>query len=269
MCHLAKLLEVKTLLKLLKAKGKPKLVTVDFKDTVRSAIRLMIDNDFSQLPVTKKDNIVGMLSFASIVKTLYLIGTNSKKRTQHWQEWKVEDVMEKPVLKDYHEDLFDLIETLARDSFVVIRTKDKKYEILTSFDVLHYFKELAAPFLFLNDIENSLRATIQSKFDEQTFEAKAMSIFNNYEKREQKVPKKVDEMCFGDYITFISSCWTAFKQLLGNKDLFLGYSETARKIRNDVCHFRNPICRSNKEALERFLNWLKEKTNDYLRPDTE
>ena len=264
---MGKLLEIKTLLELLKANDKPKLVTIDFQETVENGIKLMMENDFSQLPVMKKGTIVGMVSFASIVKTVFQVGKNSTKRTQRWQQWKVEDVMEKPTLRDYHEDLFDLIATLARDSYVMIRTENKTYEIITSFDVLHYFKELATPFLFLNDIENTLRAIIQSRFDEQTFEAKAIGLFTYQKKREQETPRKVDELCFGDYITFISSYWTDFKQLLGNKNIFLGYSETARKIRNDVCHFRDPVCKSNKETLERFLNWLREKVKQNLQSE--
>jgi len=264
---LAKLLEIKTLLELLKANGKPKLVTIDFEETVENCLKLMMENDFSQLPVMKKGNIVGIVSFASIVKTVFQVGKNSAKRTQLWQQWKVEDVMEKPTLRDYHEDLFDLIETLAKDSYVMIRTENRTYEIITSFDVLHYFKELATPFLFLNDIENTLRAIIQSRFDEQTFEAKAIGLFISQKKREREIPRKVGELCFGDYITFISSHWIDFKQLLGNKSIFLGYSETARKIRNDVCHFRDPVCKSNKEALERFLNWLREKAKQNLQSE--
>lgn len=265
MWRLAKLLEIKTLLELLKSNHKPKLVTIDVEETVENCIKLMMENDFSQLPVMKKDNVAGIVSFASIAKTIFQIGKNSTKRTQCWQQWKVEDVMEKPTLRDCHQDLFDLIETLARDSYVIIRTDNKTYEIITSFDVLHYFKELAAPFLFLNDIENTLRAIIQSRFDEQTFEAEAIGLFT-YQKR-REAPKKVDELCFGDYITFISSHWRNFKQPLGNKSVFLGYSETARKIRNDVCHFRNPVCKSDKETLERFLNWLKEKTKQNVQSE--
>ena len=255
---LAKLLEIKTLLELLNSNDKPELVTIQFGETVENCIKLMMENDYSQLPVVKKGEIMGVISFASLIKRVFQVGKSSTKRTRNWQQWKAEDVMEKPTFKDYHEDLLDLIKTLANDSYVMIRTENETHEIITSFDVLHYFKKTATPFLFLNDIENTLRTIIQSRFDDKTFRAKATALFS-YSQKRSRIPRRVDDMDFGDYITFISSHWTDFEQLLENKSIFLGYSETARDIRNDVCHFHGPICKSTKETLENFLNWLREK----------
>lgn len=55
-CKLAKLLEVSDFLALLKEKGKPRLVTVDYEAKLQDAIKIMIEREFSQLPVEKDKN---------------------------------------------------------------------------------------------------------------------------------------------------------------------------------------------------------------------
>lgn len=54
------------------ASQKGKLIALDAKDTIESAVKLMSENDFSQLPVTKDGRIVGSLNekhlFTQIVK---------------------------------------------------------------------------------------------------------------------------------------------------------------------------------------------------------
>jgi predicted transcriptional regulator len=49
-----KLLETRTFLDFLKATGKPKLITVNYDNSVGKAVRLMMENKYSQLPVIRK-----------------------------------------------------------------------------------------------------------------------------------------------------------------------------------------------------------------------
>ena len=66
---MGKLLETKTFLDFLKAKGKPKLVTANYDDSVGKAIRLMMENKYSQLPVIKKEKVVGVVSYESVANS--------------------------------------------------------------------------------------------------------------------------------------------------------------------------------------------------------
>ena len=68
---MGKLLETRAFLDFLKAKGKPKLMTVNYDDSVDKAIRLMMENKYSQLPVTKKEKVVGVVSYEPAANTIF------------------------------------------------------------------------------------------------------------------------------------------------------------------------------------------------------
>ena len=78
-CEMAELLRIDKFLKLLKAKGKPDLVTLNFGDKIDHAIKLMIGNDFSQLPVKKDGKIVGIISYGSIVRALLFLEKKNER----------------------------------------------------------------------------------------------------------------------------------------------------------------------------------------------
>jgi CBS domain-containing protein len=256
-CEMAELLRIDEFLKLLKAKGKPDLVTLNFGDKIDHAIKLMIGNAFSQLPVKKDGEIVGIISYGSIVRALLFL-EKKNERPIDLLRVKVEDLMEKPCWRNYDSDLFDLLDKLAIKSFIQTKTEDGTDEIITSYDAIDYFRGLAESFLALNDIENCLRHIIHEKFDESSFKEKAR-IALSYKKN--GVPGTVNDLDFGGYITFVSYYWKKFSEFFGDRKMFLRYLEKARNIRNDICHFRGPIAESDKEALKFISNWLKSKKN--------
>lgn len=254
---MAELLKIDEFLNLLKATGKPDLITLSFGDKIDHAIKLMIENDFSQLPVKKDGKIVGIISYGSIVRALLFL-EKKKEGPIDLLRVKVEDLMEKPCWTNYDSDLFDLLDELAIKSFIQTKTKDGTDEIITSYDALHYFRGLTESFLALNDIENCLRSMIHEKFDESSFKEKAR-IALSYKKN--RVPETVNDLDFGDYITFVSHYWKEFSEFFGDRKIFLRYLDKARNVRNDICHFRAPIAKSEKEALKFISNWLKSKKN--------
>jgi predicted transcriptional regulator len=254
---MAELLRIDEFLKLLKAKGKPDLVTVNFGDKIDHAIKLMISNDYSQLPVKKDGVIVGVISYGSIVRALLILQKKNEKPIDLLRV-KVEDLMEKPCLTNYESDLFDLLDQLAIKSFIQIKTENGRDEIITSYDAIDYFREFTESFLALNDIESCLRHIINEKFDESTFKEKAISPLSY---KENGVPETVNDLDFGDYITFVSYYWKQFSEFFGDRDVFLRYLTKARIIRNKICHFRGHIPKSDKEALKFISNWLKSKRN--------
>ena len=135
---MGKLLETRIFLDFLKTKGKPKLVTVNYDDNVGRAIRLMMENKYSQLPVIKKDKVVGVVSYESMANTLFnFLGTKMKAPSK----FRVEDLMEKLLCLAAKRDLLNLLDILANRSFVLIRNGERVTDIITSYDALQYFRE--------------------------------------------------------------------------------------------------------------------------------
>ena len=135
---LGKLLEIRTFLDLLKEKGKAKLATVNHNDSVENAIRLMLKKEYSQLPVMKKDKMVGVISYESVAKTVFSFAEAKSKQPS---KVRVKDCMEK-ISKTFsnEDDLLSLLNTLADKSYVLFRKRSKVTDIITSYDALQFFR---------------------------------------------------------------------------------------------------------------------------------
>ena len=132
------MLTTRAFLDFLKAKGKPKLVTVNYDDSVGKAIRLMVENKYSQLPVIKKDKVVGVVSYESVANSLFnFLGSKMKPPSK----LRVDDLMEKAAMFSSEDDLLNLLDTLAHRSFVLVRNGERVTDIITSYDALQYFRE--------------------------------------------------------------------------------------------------------------------------------
>jgi len=264
-CELAEFLGISSLLKLLKAQGKYNLVTVNYGDTVEQAISFMIENDFSQLSVRKNGKIVGMISYSSIVKRMLLLADKDESQI-NLLEASVEDIMDNASVEDYDSDLFDLLNTLAGRSFILTQAEDGLDEIITSYDVVRYFREHTESFLALKIIEDCLRQIINEKFDESSFKDAAKVALKC---QEDKVPERVNKLSFGRYIKFVSHHWEFFSDFFGDKTLSLRYLNKARRIRNDICHFRGPISKSGRVALMSISYWLDRKRICYFSKEVQ
>ena len=160
------LLEIKIFLELIR-EGKPELTKINCEENVEKAIGLMLNKEYSQLPVMKGDKMVGVISHESVAKTLFsFIETKSKPPSKVRVKHCMERVSEVFSIED---DLFSLLNTLAERSFVFVSKRSIVTDIITSYDALRFFRACGEDFLVLNDIENIMRKIIADKFDASSF----------------------------------------------------------------------------------------------------
>lgn len=250
-------LSVEKLIDFLKFKGKRRLVTIDFKDTIREAVETMIRNDFSQLPVRKKEKVEGIITFDLIARTLFYTRENHSRKAIDILKCKVGDSTKKVPIRSYHEDIFDLMNTVAKDSFLLVKTKGEEIEIITNYDIITYFRELTEPFLIINDIENQLKERIRPHFMKLSAQEKAEILKFKKNWKNPHPPRTIERLGFSHYIAFISSYWSQFQDSLGNKAFFLRCLDKTRNVRNDVCHCRGVIDKMDMELLRFTLNYLE------------
>jgi predicted transcriptional regulator len=142
---LRKHLEIRTFLDLLEEKRKAKLVTINHNESVENAIRLMLKEDYSQLPVMKGDKAVGVISYESLAKTVFSF-TESKSKPP--AKVRAKDCMEKlSKIFSVEDDMINLLNALADKSYVLMRKRNKVTNIITSYDVLWFFKTYRERFL--------------------------------------------------------------------------------------------------------------------------
>ena len=141
---LGKLLEIRTFIDLLEKEGKDKLVIVAHNDSVDKAVRLMLKNEYSQLPVVKGDKMIGVISYESLAKTVFSF---TETKSEPHSKVRVRDCMEKiSRVFSVEDDVLSLLNTLADKSYVLIRKRSKVTDIITSYDALRFFSARCARF---------------------------------------------------------------------------------------------------------------------------
>jgi CBS domain-containing protein len=126
--------------------------------SLREATTLMLCRNFSQLPVMTTDREVkGVISWESI-------GARSQTSTFG------EDVQS--YMDEHHEvlataSLFVAIKTIVEHGYVLIRASDRRISgIVTATDIALQFEEISTPFLLLAEIENNLKQTYNTRYQD-------------------------------------------------------------------------------------------------------
>lgn len=134
-----------------------KLVTVVEDESVQCALSLMIEHDFSQIPVTDSgQKVKGMVTSDSILQAVNHLKTIPAKINVSHATTKVK-------LYRKEDDLFDLLKGLQDMSAAPIVDKDGRLtNIVTSYDTAEYFRKRAEDIMLAEDIEITLRDLIES-----------------------------------------------------------------------------------------------------------
>jgi predicted transcriptional regulator len=139
-------------------------VAVYDTDPVKRAQNLMVENQFSQLPVIDKHmRVLGLITSDSILSALNTFGVSIDKL-------RVLDAMDeiKHTFRE-DEDIFDLLDDLIDASAVLIVDSERKLKgIVTNYDTTHYFRQRAEDMMFAEDIETTLKEYINAYFTDST-----------------------------------------------------------------------------------------------------
>lgn len=168
--------------------GRSKPVTVKSDDLVQKALDLMIEYDFSQLPVVDEaEKPLGMVTSDSILRTLNSF--NVKLAALY-----VADAMTRADVFHPEDDLFDVLDRLqATYAVLIIDGEGKLIGIITNYDSSEYFRRRAEDMMLVEDIEGMLRDYIRAPFtnesdelDEEGLKAAIRKIFSSQSEWSQK-----------------------------------------------------------------------------------
>lgn len=237
------------------------LVCVTTEQTVREALNLMIQHDFSQLPVlhAKTNKLVGVISFESIAKAVYHLNDPSPQGGQRVDllKSKVEQCIEEaqPISRD--RDIFDLLDIFAEKSYVLVGKQQKVEDVLTSYDVVHLFKEMAGHFLQMAEIERRIRSIIEKILN--TPELLSQAIDNALGHLEN-IPKTLEGMTFDNYRLLIinKQNWPTFEPIFSDREATDVRLIKLREMRNDLFHFRlTALDAAQRDFLEQSRYWIQ------------
>jgi predicted transcriptional regulator len=225
------------------ANTRPK--SVKQTDKVETAVTVMMQNDFSQLPVMNSErDVKGIVSWRSIGNRLAL---NKKCVT-------VKDCMEAHHEVRHTASMFEVIRLLTTQDCVLVRDATNLVAgIVTAADISEQFQVLSEPFILLGDIENDLRRLIERSFTiDEIRKAKDAA------DETRKVESSAD-LTFGEYVRLLENpeSWSKLNLLLDGV-MFVKDLQEVRKIRNNVMHFDpDGIDEHDQQRLRQFASFME------------
>ncbi len=217
---------------------------------VSEAITLMLQHDYSQLPVTTTErDVKGIFSWKSLGSRLVL-GKQCKK---------VRECMEDASETRLDTSLFEAIQQIVQYECVLVRDATRKLTgIVTTADLSVQFAQLGEPFLLLGQIENHVRNLIAEKYTKAELTAACDPADSGREIED------VSDLTLGEYIRLLENPkrWEKLAIQIDRKT-FTDELKRVGNIRNDVMHFDpdgvGPEDLATLRKFARFLSDLEKK----------
>jgi CBS domain-containing protein len=234
---------------LLAAANRPPLC-VSPDTTVSEAITLMLQHDYSQLPVTTTPrDVKGVFSWKSLGSRLAL-GKPCEKVSQ---------CMEAANEIRLDASLFEAIQQIVEYECVLVRDGSRKLTgIVTTADLSLQFAQLGEPFLLLGQIENHVRNLIADKYT-----ATELATVRDTADADRDI-EDVSDLALGEYIRLLENPKRWDKLVLKiDRKTFVEELKRIGRIRNDVMHFDpdgpSPEDLTTLRKFARFLSDLEKK----------
>ncbi len=247
--------------------GRPLPVTVGRQTPVLEALELMIERDFSQIPIVDEHRSpLGMVNYEAIVHGMRNFESNLS-------ELRVRDVMTSAPVFHVEDDLFDLLEQLKRTNAVLIVNAERELVgIVTSYDSTEFFRRRTEDMMYVEDIEMMVKQFIRDAYTKADGSLDQAGLDEAVAKVTTKPPGNggkplgFDDLSLGQYISlFIAKeKWHTFGSAFTvPRDSVRKLLENVRDTRNDLAHFRTEIAASQANALRTCAKWLARCREDF------
>ena len=237
---------------------RPFPVTVGPEVSITVALDLMVEDDYSQLPVVAEDkHPVGMVTYEGI-----LHGVRNFKA--ELKDLHVRDVMTNAPQFNTEDDLFELLEQLKKTYAVLIMNSEGELAgIVTSFDSTEFFRNRAEDLMHVEDIEFMVKDFVLLAYadgDGVVDEPKLSEAVAKVSPREgESNPPKFDDLSLGQYISLLvrKNTWDVFDPIFQMpRSSVINLLENIRATRNDLAHFRSEISAAQAKTLRFCAGWL-------------
>ena len=253
------------------------LVTVTEYDSAQNALSLMVEHDFSQLPVVDTNRkYIGMITSDSILEVVSNLRVTPEKI-------KVSLAIKR--IKPYRmeDDLSDLLKSLQDvNAIPIVGKKSEVTAVITSYDAAKYFRKRAEDIMLAEDIEATLKDFIESshkkddgEIDEEMRDAAIQAVIPSNKEYQNKFrnaifsyigqttgkkpkvdesifnavferylaqpiePKAFEDLSLYEFIQIFKNLWPQYSQNFNLEWEYLNHLlDDVRKTRNAIAHFR-------------------------------
>lgn len=272
------------------------LITITEDDTGQDALCLMVEHDFSQLPVVNADNILqGMITSDSLLRRLnYFNISLDKIKVSHAtidsRAFRLED------------DIADLLQALRDINAVPIVDKQRKLKaVVTSYDTAEYFRNRAEDIMLAEEIETTVKDLVAARYrnlegeldkaaiddaiaaitssgsdlkdrfrnaansyistitdNTPKFDRAAFDAAYNKYLLQPTAHRTLDELTLADFIQMFRNVWDDYTDHFKGLPWNAAFKllDEVRKTRNNIAHFRE-VTTQQREQLKDCSNFLE------------
>jgi CBS domain-containing protein len=284
--------------------GRAKPTTVRPADSAQEALALMIDHDYSQLPVVdESDRPLGMITYGSMLQAL-------NNFSSKLEALRVSNAIAKADRYRLEDDLSDVLDRLKETNAVlIVDGAGRLIGIVTSYDSTEYFRRRAEDMMLVEDIEGMVRDLIEAAFKDaagdvdaerlaaaiddvtnrtRALRARYQKALRDYLKSRGDEKPQIDLQCLRDSFSHLAPpekvrsfeelSLSEFVELLLHPSQWALYQpffdlaredlrtllEGVRDTRNMLAHFRGEISPSQRDQLRFCANWLAQHPAEQL-----
>jgi predicted transcriptional regulator len=241
------------------------LLAVPPEMRVSEALKLMSNNDYSQLPVVAGDAVLGVFSYRSFSSRAI---ARQMVSDEPLGELPVEDFLDDFEYVHSTEDWNRVLRYLNQDDGFFVGHREGLEGLVTTMDMLNYYREIASPLVMIAEIELSLRKIIETCIGREALpEAIDRCLGSIYPSG--RIPTALNEMTFNDFVQIMSNRenWPYFESMFGvdqrTRRRTNGRLRQIGEWRNIVYHFRRRLDQLELETLADHREWLQRRVRAF------
>lgn len=238
--------------------GETTVETLEPSSIVKDALAIMLEKNYSQMPVVEAGVVRGVFSLRSLAASVGRLGK------MDFASLPVEELMEQIPYVSVKDSLHGILAQLNLYDALLVGDARQLQAIATTFDVLKYFSALTKPYILLWEIELTLRRMIEIAVPPDALRlCIEAALASHYEKMKRSCPTSLEQMTFEDYRSLLGckEKWALFERTFGRREVLLARLEQVRDIRNDVFHFRDALTFQKLQTLASTRDWAWDKVN--------
>lgn len=215
----------------------PEFETVSADENLRNVITKMLDKNYSQLGLTKRDEVIGAISFRSIFRAL-LVTEELFDSPKNLADRSAELAIEQPKRIHSDDSIEDLFDAIGERAYVVVETDDDALRIITEYNIREFFRKSTSPFLLIEEAELAIREIITTVYGDGLSEA--LEELSEQENEHLRSVSTIEDCSFRHYEIFISKRWDeGFNNFFHEqKDFIRELISKLGEDRNKLFHFR-------------------------------
>jgi CBS domain-containing protein len=241
-------------------------------DLVPTALSLMIEHGYSQLPVeeVKQDTrypIGKMITYEGILRGM----RNFKVPIE---SLRVMDVMTDVPSFSTEDDIFEILDRLKETAAVLITDMmGQLVGIVTTFDTTEYFRSHTGDLMRVEDIETIIRdfikeayMTLEGELDQVKLDQECNRVANTKNQGDNAKTLKFTDLSLNDYINLLcmSNTWSFFQPIFGLPCTSVRtLLNEVRVMRNTLAHFKGDLTPEQRDKLQYCADWLNTCQTEY------